>query len=108
MKSGYKKLYCNNNNSNGYFFGTSENPTSSLISLNNYNDDLYLIQSKDNVTAYWIASPVSTKNEYVACVFSNSVYYQYFVKQNIGLRPVVCLPENIEANKIDNVWRLSY
>ena len=113
MKRGYKKLYCNNNNSNGYFFGTSENPTTSVIGLkddnnNLYNDDLYSRVSKDNVSAYWIASPVSTKNEYVACVFSDSVYYQFYTRKNIGIRPVVCLPENIEANKIDNVWRLSY
>lgn len=90
-----------------------ETPTTSVIGLkddnnNLYNDDLYSRESKDNVDAYWIASPVSTHNEHVACVFSDSVYYQHFVRQNMGIRPVVCLPENIEANKIDSIWRLSY
>ena len=106
-EKGYETLYCNNSNSNGYYIGTNDNPTGFAVNLSSYEDDLYFIETKDNVNAYWIASPTYTGDDHIACIFSDHVvYYQYYERQNIGIRPVICLPENAMANKVEDIWNL--
>ena len=108
-EKGYEKLYCDNSNSNGYYVGKTEKPTVFTVNLSNFNDDLYFLENKDNVAAYWIASPVYTQNDHIACMFSShAIYYQYYFREHIGVRPVMCLPENMIANKINNTWNLIY
>ena len=105
------KLYCNNTNENGYYVGTSTNPTSVSISSSvmsakdGYNNSLYYphhesISDGDRYCdSYWIASPSANYSYSVLLVYSDgSVNNSYFDDTYMGVRPVVSLNSGIKVN----------
>ena len=105
------KLYCNNTNSNGYYVGTSSNPSTYYIESSvmnkkdGYNNSLYYphhesISDGDNSCYYyWLASPSAYGSGYVLSVgyggYVNAIIYN---ATGMGLRPVVSLNSGIKVN----------
>ena len=105
------KLYYNNTNTNGYYIGTSLNPTSDCISRSvmstkeGYKNKLYYphIKSYNNANYYWLASPSALTINHILFVYQygdvdNNYYYNL---DNIGVRPVVSLNTGITVNATD-------
>ena len=111
------KLYCNNTNSNGYYVGTSSNPTSAAISSSvmsakdGYNNSLYYPHhasisdgdgNYDYCDSYWLASPAANSSYNVLNVHCNGyVYSSIYNDTNMGVRPVVSLNSGIKVNATD-------
>jgi len=113
---GYTRLYCNNSNLDGYYIGTEDSPLSKNVDIigdtEGYKDKLYF-PYKDNYNGcdgYWISTP-SAHNKY-------SLTYVNYVNgyigttgaayKKVGIRPVVCLPDNIIIEKDENtqIWNI--
>ncbi len=106
------KLYCNNTNANGYYVGTSSNPSTYYIdsSVMNQkegykNSTLYYphhesISDGDNSCYYyWLASPSAYNSRYVLSVgCGGDVIYNYYGITDVGARPVVSLNSGIKVN----------
>ena len=113
------KIYCNNDSTTGYYFGTSSVPTTYAASLSGktgYGNTLYYpYQSvtSDSCYGYWLASPSANYTNYVmnvrcgGSVDYSSGYYDYVY----GVRPVVSLSSSIKGTSTttDGVttWTLS-
>ena len=108
------KLYCNNTNENGYYVGTSSNPTSTYIdssvmkAKDGYNNSLYYphhesVSDGDNSCSYyWLASPSAYSSRFVLGVdCSGTVDYDHFGYNYVGVRPVVSLNSGIKVNATD-------
>ena len=97
-------IYCNNTNSNGYYVGTSSNPTSYNFSNSGkegYKNKLYYphTSSYNSTNGYWLASPSAYSSIHVLCVYYYGIvdYYSYD-NSNLGVRPVVSLNSGITVN----------
>ena len=78
-QKGNAKLYCDNYDDIGYYLGNSTKPTSFAGKLEGDNSNLYSIPAKEDVNAYWIASPTYTGRDHLASIFtSGTLYYQYY------------------------------
>lgn len=114
-KSGYTKLYTTRNEK-GMFIGSAENPTTykietSTLENNGYNDSLYFPhQSEFNgCNAYWLISQSAYDAGLECGVISNSyVAMTDGSHNNIGVRPLVCLPSNVKVTKnaAGDGWKL--
>lgn len=94
------KLYTNTNH-NGYYVGTSANPTTTHISLSNtlgYKNTLYYPHTITWKLAvgYWLASPSAHSESSVVAIRRdgglNSGTYDY---TSLAFRPIICLPSSI-------------
>ena len=103
------QLYCNSSNENGYYVGSSLNPTATIVETkdkreeggelyfaNNYSS---LKDGKNTVDSYWISSP-SADGSYLIYYVDLNCYvrtdgYEGFTYDKSGIRPVVCLKSNI-------------
>ena len=102
------KLYCNKTNSDGYYVGTSSNPTSTSIDLSakdGYNNSLYYphksVVSDGNSSCYnyWLASPSAFGgNSVIDICYDSYVYRGSYEYTYLGLRPVVSLNSGIKVN----------
>ena len=108
---GYTPLYTNTN-TNGYYIGNTENPTTSSCSLSSdsgYNDTLYFPHqsSVSSCYGYWLASPSANSTSSLMYVNYSGLVSSSFYYSNIsGCRPLVCLSSNITGAKgADNIWR---
>ena len=104
------KLYCNNSNTNGYYVGTSENPSSVNIDYRvmsakeGYNNKLYYphTSSYNRTDGYWLASPSAYSSYNVLFVrYNGYVNFNNYCISSGGLRPVVSLNSGITVNAED-------
>ena len=108
------KLYCNNTNENGYYVGTSSNPTSTYIdssvmkAKDGYNNSLYYphhesVSDGDSSCYYYcLASPSANGSNYVLYMqYDGNVDYSHYSNTIMGLRPVVSLNSGIKVNATD-------
>ena len=114
---GYTPLYCNNTDSEGYFIGNTDTPTTTYYYLDEdantgYGDTLYFPHQEavSNCYGYWLASPSAVSTDRVEGVFydgrvSNYRSYDFLV----GVRPLVSLKSEVTAvqNADTGVWELS-
>ena len=113
----YTQLYCNNINSDGYYIGNVNMPTSDSYDFEYTDigayDTLYFpyLEFVDNCRGYWIASPSSYQVTYVMHVASATVslFGVAYVDTNVGVRPLVCLNSEVTATQDEDtgVWKLS-
>ena len=87
-------------NSYGYYVGTSENPTSTQISMENtpgYSDSLYYPHTSYwNSYGYWLASYSAYSNGDVYCLsFSGGMSSSNYGTTVYTFRPVICLPSSL-------------
>ena len=106
------ELYCNNTNENGYYVGTSSNPTSTTISYkvmsakDGYNNSLYyphhkkVSDGKSECTLYWLASPAAYNSASLLEIACNGDIDTYNPDE-VGVRPVVSLNSGIKVNATD-------
>ena len=85
---------------NGYYVGTSENPTTKYIDYSlkeGYNNTLYYPHQEtvDNCYAYRLASPSANYDEDVIGVSYRGYVYHNKDYDDIAIRPVVSLPSDI-------------
>ena len=98
------KLYCNNTNTNGYYIGTSSNPTSYSFSNSGkegYKNKLYYphTSSYNSTDGYWLASPSAEYGNLLINVDCNGYVKNYdYNRSNLVVRPVVCLGSGITVN----------
>ena len=101
------KLYCNNTNTNGYYVGTGENPSSYHIDYNvmkekeGYKNKLYYphTSSYNSTNGYWLASPSArTSNIVLRLYFDGRVSSDGYTNNKLGVRPVVSLNSGITVN----------
>ena len=109
---GYKKSYCDNTNSNGYYVGdtkTSQTTNYNLANDSGYKDTLYFPHQSgiSNCYGYWVASPSACDTLSLVRINCNGyVDYNHCDNLNLGVRPLVCLNSNITATKDEeNIWR---
>ena len=110
---GYTPLYCNNQNSNGYYIDCIDHPTETnhnvYTDINpGYDDTLYFPYQTvlNGCEGYWIASP-SSYNEISLNVINSfgNVGYRGRAAIYYAVRPVIALKENISATKEENnIW----
>ena len=106
------ELYCNNTNENGYYVGTSSNPTSTTISYkvmsakDGYNNSLYyphhkkVSDGKSECTLYWLASPAAYNSASLLEIACNGDIDTYNPDE-VGVCPVVSLNSGIKVNATD-------
>ena len=107
------KLYCNKTNSDGYYVGTSSNPTSTSIDLSakeGYNNSLYYphhtetSDGNNECLYYLLASPSAYMDRLlssVSCYGSVNDNYLDYGNFVTVLRPVVSLNSEVTVNAID-------
>ena len=80
--------------------GTWENGSTGML---NKNDSLYVISSTQKADGMWIASPFSTNigydNTRVGTVKNNGDVVPSYIRNPLGLRPVICLNSNVKLEK---------
>ena len=101
---GYTTLYTNTN-TNGYYVGTSANPTSNSADMSSdtagYGDTLYYPHQSDysNCRGYWLASPSAYATTDIMGVeyYGYVDYYWYGSSSNpyFGVRPLVSLKSGV-------------
>ena len=112
---GYTQLYCNNVNNSGYFVGNTNMPTTffhDIIDDNNsgIGDTLYFPQYSGKSSYMWISSPSSSGNVMISSSSSNSsesIGNTNYNRNNVGIRPLVCLNSEVTAEYENGVWNLS-
>ena len=102
---GYTTLYTNTN-TNGYYVGTSANPTSISADMSSdtagYGDTLYYPHQSDysNCYGYWLAAPSATGTRLIMYVYHdgyvNRSDYDY---SGFGVRPLVSLKSGVTLQK---------
>ena len=72
------------------------------------SDPTFVINSEDNASAMWLASPSAAYTDYVMRVnYSGNVYYSDYGYANYGFRPLVCLESRIELKKTgENIYEI--
>ena len=112
---GYTPLYTNINE-NGYYIGSTENPTTTYCNISNnantgYNDKLYFPHKEaiNNCYGYWLASPSADNPDYVIFVRSSGRISNYsYSSDSRWVRPLVSLKSDITATRsLDEIWVLS-
>ena len=89
----------------GYYVGTSENPTTIEIEGLNITEmkNLYVISDKTNARAYWFGSPSADNTSLVMRVNCDGLVSDIgFTRNSIGLRPLVSLPSGITLVEQEN------
>ena len=106
------KLYCNNTNENGYYVGTSSNPSTYSIDSGvinekeGYKNSTLYYPRKTSVPdgdyycyCYWLASPSAVGREWTLNVsYGGGVGYGTYKSDAVGLRPVVSLNSGVKVN----------
>ena len=104
------QLYCNNSNTNGYYVGTTSNPTGNYISdsvmsaKEGYKNKLYYPHTSNynSTNGYWLASPSAYDSDIVLNVSYNGyVTLTYYDNSSFSVRPVVSLNSGIAVNATD-------
>ena len=111
-EKGYMQLYTSTN-TNGYYVGNTENPTTISYNLSNdngYNDDLYFPHQSiiSNCNGYWLASPgARNASNLMRIYYYGSVFFEKYDDGDVlGVRPLVCLTTDLTATKdTEGIWR---
>ena len=112
----YSNQHSGNNMSDGldgYYVGNSENPTTCWYDLRSdggYGNTLYF-PHQDGVNkcyGYWLASPSAIGADNVVDVFCFcNMYCGRYVNNDLGVRPAVYLPSNIQLDTSGAVWTIA-
>lgn len=110
-QKGYTKLYCNNNNNNGYYIGDKTEPLTYTYEIKDdgLEDVLYFPHRQvwNSVYGYWLASPSANGSNYIMREGCEGAIYRYGSgSTGMGLRPVVCLNKDVIGKYEDGIWRL--
>lgn len=100
-----QQLYYNNVTATGYRIGTGSVPTNDSIALDKeldgYNDTLYFPHksSTKGCYGYWLASPSNNNSiQQMWIFFGGGIYKYHYYHNEIGVRPVVCLPSTVKVS----------
>ena len=98
---GYTTLYTNTN-TNGYYVGTSANPTTTSVDMSSdkagYGDTLYYPyqSSYSNCYGYWLVAPSAARTDGIMSVYDDgSVDYGTYGSYAFGVRPLVSLKSGV-------------
>ena len=98
---GYTTLYTNTN-TNGYYVGTSANPTDFSAEVSSdtagYGDTLYYPHQSaySNCTGYWLAAPTAANTTTLMSVERDGYVLGFYSDNyNIGVRPLVSLKSGV-------------
>ena len=96
---GYTTLYTNTN-TNGYYVGTSANPTDYFVNISSdkagYGDTLYYLDTLGKCYGYWLASPSAYFDGAVMCVDCGGyVGSPNYTNDHFGVRPLVSLKSGV-------------
>ena len=102
---GYTTLYTNTN-TNGYYVGTSANPTDYFVNISSdkagYGDTLYYPHQStySNCYGYWLAATSAfSTNDFMNVYFYGGVDYNGYNNYNFGVRPLVSLKSGVTLQK---------
>lgn len=89
---------------NGYLVNYNDNVSGKF----NVEDDTYIIKDTNKAWAYWITT--RAKDQVTASLFtvfnSGTLMPQECWKDVAGIRPVVCLKNDVKAKKYTGVWKI--
>ncbi len=93
-------------------YGTSYSEEYETLSSHiGYSSTLYFPHTSiwNGTEVYWLASPNSSYASNIECVtYYGSVYHgSYNGNNNFGIRPLVCLPAGVKAQKSGSTWVFS-
>ena len=92
-------MYCSAD-STGYCISWTNGGTDKYISGLDTSESLYVINDTSKAYAMWLGSPSAYYSDYVMYVsFDGGVDYGYYLGNDPGFRPIVCLNSDIQLEK---------